>query len=230
MPLTAGGPLLRYSQLPSVLKPSPYLWKSRQCLLDIGAGIAKLAGGVALAGWQTALLSAHGSPGFWSKLLVALLSAPGGFYLVTAGYFQFMEGLALPVGITLPPSFNYPIGRENIAMFWANWNMTATAVFKDYLFYNRWGFQRYNIYLNTIVLFTLVGLWHAANAYWLLWGFLHGILFSGYLAWRHYVKPVTHDAGRWPVFSKLWAPALTYVAVCSCWYLPSKIIGKMGRL
>jgi D-alanyl-lipoteichoic acid acyltransferase DltB (MBOAT superfamily) len=107
--------------------------------------------------------------------------------------------------------------------------MTATAVFKDYLFYNRWGFQQYNMYVNTIVLFTLVGLWHAANAYWLLWGFLHGVLFSGYLAWRHYVKPVVHEPGRWPIFSKLWPPVLTYVAVCSCWYLPSKIIEKIGR-
>ena len=123
-----------------------------------------------------------------------LFTGPVGFYLSTASYFHLMEVLGRPAGFKLPPSFNYPLGRENISAFWMNWNMTATFLFRDYLFYNRWGRRTYNIYFNTVLLFTLVGLWHAANAYWILWGFLHGLSFCVFLLWRKY----NGRLGRYP--------------------------------
>src|SRR5207247_90603 len=106
--------------------------------------------------------------------------------------------------------------------------MSVTAVFRDYLYYNRWGRKTYNVYFNTIVLFLLVGLWHAANSYWLLWGLLHGLLFCAFLIWTRYGKPSMRLPLQGTVISRMSSIALTYVAVCACWYLPSKILQKLG--
>ena len=165
---------------------------------------------------------------FWKNATVTFFTGPISFYLTTAGYFQLMELLAAPSGFKLSPSFNFPIGRENISSFWMNWNMTATFVFRDYLFYNRWGRATYNIYFNVVLLFTMVGLWHACNAYWVLWGCLHGLLFCTFLSWRKYNSRLGRIPLRGTFASRTSARVLTYVSVCMCWYLPSKILQKLS--
>jgi D-alanyl-lipoteichoic acid acyltransferase DltB (MBOAT superfamily) len=154
---------------------------------------------------------------------MALLVAPWSFYLTFAGFFQMIQSLGRVAGVPVPDSFNRAFGRENIAAFWANWNMTATRVFRDYLFYARWGSSRHHAFLNTLILFTLVGLWHDTHPYWILWGFLHGILFCAYMLWRR-IAP--RPRGTWA--GLLVARAITYVSVCACWYLPSKILQGLG--
>ena len=157
---------------------------------------------------------------------MVLVTGPLGFYLTYAGFFHLMQVLAVPAGFALPDSFRWPIGRQNVSEFWANWNMTATRVFRDYLFYNRWGGRRHHVFVNVMILFALVGLWHAANAYWLLWGLLHGALFCTYLFWRRYNTRLAFIPLRGTRAARVAAAVLTYVCVCACWYVPSKILQR----
>lgn len=226
MPFSLSGPLLRLSQFPAVIQCDRKLWRSSDWWLEMLAAVAKLTAGISFGAAQAIISNRW--PHFWANVLLTFVSGPLGFYLSTAGYFQLMEVLARPAGFQLPPSFNLPIGRQNIAEFWANWNMTATFMFRDYLFYNRWGMQTYNIYFNTILLFTLVGFWHAANPYWILWGFLHGVLFCSFLIWRKYKNVLEGVPLRGTRTANLMARVLTYAAVCLCWYVPSKLLQKMG--
>jgi len=228
LPLTLVGPILRYSQMPANLYIDRALFKSMRWWMGLISGSAKLAAGLGLAEVQLWISGQLGSGAIETKAMSALLTGPISFYLVTAGYFQLMEVLGRPCGFKLPMSFDFPIGRENISAFWMNWNMTATFVFRDYLFYNRWGFQSYNIYFNTVLLFTLVGLWHAANAYWILWGMLHGVLFCLFLLWKKYNSRVNFLPFRGTVLAATGARLLTYLSVCACWYLPSKILQKLA--
>jgi D-alanyl-lipoteichoic acid acyltransferase DltB (MBOAT superfamily) len=227
LPFTLGGPLLRFSQMPMTIQIGRGLWGCSKWWMDAFTAAAKFVLGIALGVGQHFLQSHWPAARLWNNAVGTFLTGPVGFYLTAAGYLQLMEVFGQPAGFKLPPSFNYPLGRENISKFWMNWNMTATFLFRDYLFYNRWGFRNYNVYFNTILLFTLVGLWHAANGYWILWGFLHGLLFSGYLIWRKYSNRLPHIPLRGTAFSNAAARVLTYVVVCMCWYLPSKIIQKL---
>lgn len=226
LPLTFGGPVLRYSQLPTSVVPDPSQWRSSTWWLTLGAGTLKLIAGLTLGIFQWMVLAVNSGPTIWAKAAVALVTAPGGFYLTYAGYFQLMESFGRLCGFSLPTSFNLPFGRENISAFWANWNMSATAVFRDYLFFTRWGRHVYNPYFNSIILFSLVGLWHAANLYWLLWGFLHGLLFCTFLAWRRHATSVVWLPLQGTLLSRTAGALLTYGSVCACWYLPSKILQK----
>jgi D-alanyl-lipoteichoic acid acyltransferase DltB (MBOAT superfamily) len=228
LPLTLGGPILRYSQFPLAPCPDRSLWKSSNWWIDVAAGAAKLVAGLGLTAAQAVMVTRWPSARLLKNVVIAFFTGPVGFYLTTAGYLDLMQALGKPSGTTLATSFNFPFGRENISQFWANWNMTATAVFRDYIFYNRWGVKTYNVYFNAIVLFLLVGLWHAANAYWILWGFLHGLLFCSFMAWRKLGDRFTHIPLRHTTSARCAARIATYVAVCLCWYLPSKILQKLG--
>ena len=230
LPLTLGGPLLRYSRYraPAVVDRS--LWVSPRWWLELTGAGAKLAAGVTLTAAQLMLAARWPLSHFLVSGTAALVTGPIGFYLTLAGFYELMETLGRPAGFALPESFNAPIGRENISAFWASWNMTATAVFRDYLFYNRWGLSHYNVYFNTLLLFTLVGLWHDASAYWILWGLLHGLLFCAFMTWRRYRARIGHLPlqGTWAARGA--AQIVTYVCVCACWYLSSKILQQLGRL
>ena len=229
LPFTLAGPLLRWSQMPSAWQVSSKELRSATWWSSLAQALGKFLLGVGLPSGQT-WLAAHWHSHIGNNAIATFLTSPMGFYLNMAGLFECMELLARPCGVKIPPSFNYPIGRQNISNFWMNWNMTATYVFRDYLFYNRWGRQTYNIYFNTILLFTLVGLWHAANAYWVLWGFLHGLLFTGYLLWRKWSPRLQHLPLRGTRLAGLSAAVFTYFCVCICWYLPSKFLQKLALI
>jgi D-alanyl-lipoteichoic acid acyltransferase DltB (MBOAT superfamily) len=230
LPFTLAGPILRYSEFPETICVNRSLWKSSNWWLELVAGAAKLLAGMLLPAEHDVVFHRWPQAHLLRKGVSIFFTAPFSFYLTTAGYFTLMEVLARPAGFKVPSSFNFPIGRQNISEFWMNWNTTVTRVFRDYLFYNRWGLQGYNMYLNVVVLFTLVGLWHAANAYWILWGFMHGLLFCGFLFWRKYGSRLGQIPLRGTPAARATASILTYVSVCLCWYLPSKILQKLGVL
>ncbi len=228
-PMTLGGPLLRYSELPQSATAHPEVWRSGAWWADLGSGSATLAGGLLLGMVPPMLANEDPGARLAHGAALVLIAGPIGFYLTFAGYFQLMQTLARVTGIVLPDSFNWPLGRENISEFWANWNMTATRVFRDYLFYSRWLPRRHNVYLNTLVLFTLVGLWHGANGYWLLWGVLHGVMFCAFLAWRKWnAARGRRGLAATGTAADIAGRMVTYLGVCLAWYLPSKILQWLG--
>lgn len=227
LPLTVVGPVLRFSKFPTTICTDRSLWKSSTWWMEAAAGAAKLITGPMLIVLQRFMETRWPQAHWFTAGAATLVTGPLGFYFTVAGYLQLVEAFSRPCGFALPVSFNSPIGRENISAFWANWNMTATAVFRDYLFYNRWGLSTYNVYFNTIILFLLVGLWHSVNAYWLLWGFLHGLFFCTFLLWRKFNNRLGFLPLRGTIVSRTAARTLTYVAVCACWYLPSKILQRL---
>jgi hypothetical protein len=216
-PLLLAGPLVRPSQWPEALVPDRgVLAPGRRRILVQGA--AMIAGAVALAACVYAAGVRIGHDSLALKAASVLFVGPWAFYLALGGFFRVVEWLGAAAGVAVPESFRFPFFKSNIAAFWSCWNLTATGVFRDYLFYNRWGLRSYNVYANTIIVFLSVGLWHGSNLYWLCFGLLHGLYFCIYL-WSR--PRVARFAGRgWFETASV---AVTYLAVCAAWYLPSKI-------
>lgn len=230
LPFTLNGPLLRYSQFEQQLSglaesPAPGGGWSGRWWREFGAAAGQLVLGLLVSGLQAHLTATGGNRTGWGRFVLWFIFAPWGFYLLWGGYYRLMECLARCWEMRLSPSFNYPFGRRNLSEFWANWNMTVTAVFRDYFFYSRWGLAKINVYLNTLILFLFVGLWHGSNGYWVIWGLLHGGGFCVFL----WVKSNRQRFGAWQS-ERLAAPwrwtaaAITYVFVCSCWVLPPQLL------
>jgi membrane protein involved in D-alanine export len=180
-----------------------------------------VAGGFVLA--ALVRLSHAGTAGtaVVSKAVTLFFLGPWSFYWTIAGAFLFLASLGELHGLHVGPSFDRPFFQTNIADFWARWNMTATTVFRELLFYNRWGLRRFHPYVNTMLVFLAVGLWHGSNLYWISFGLLHGAYFCSFLWFRSW-------SGR-PRFSRWAGTLLTYFCVCTAWYLPSKFVGLVYR-
>jgi alginate O-acetyltransferase complex protein AlgI len=98
-------------------------------------------------------------------------------YFDISGYSDMAIGLARMLGFHFPENFNYPYVAQSMTDFWRRWHITLVNWFRDYVFfplsYRRPGWR---IHLNLVLVFILVGLWHAASRSFIVWGLMHGSL------------------------------------------------------
>ena len=234
MPFTQWGPLLRYSQFEAQRScmyevDTSRVVYTRTWVLNALTATGLLLCGLVLSTLQTTIYADGGQAvPYWAKLMVAFGISPWSFLLTWAGFSKLMECLALMWGLKLPASFNAPFGRPNLSEFWANWNMTVTSVFRDYLFYSRWRQQKANLYVNTLIIFFLVGLWHGVNSYWIIWGLLHGIGFCCFIWYKQWQSVKRLTVTQVPM--RLVGRVSTYKFVCACWVVPSQILKLFGRV
>lgn len=94
------------------------------------------------------------------------------------GYSSIALGCALAMGFTLIDNFRSPYLAESIQEFWRRWHISLSTWFRDYLYIplggNRVSIPRW--VLNTLIVFTVCGIWHGANWTFVVWGFAHGLL------------------------------------------------------
>jgi D-alanyl-lipoteichoic acid acyltransferase DltB (MBOAT superfamily) len=225
-PFTIAGPLLRYVDFHAQLgaPATACAHRTRAWWVKVAGALARGAIGLGLA---VLVHRVYGSRKLvlvpWVRMAFGFNAPAHAFYFTMSGYFALMEALGATWGVSLPRSFDKPFSRPNVSRFWATWNMTATSVFRDYLFYARWGMRRPNVYVNVIIVFVVVGVWHGLNLYWVLWGLLHGAAFCVYLVWRR-VRGGERGTGR-PI-ARAAATMLTYVFVCAAWAIPSRLLAR----
>jgi len=232
MPFTLAGPLFRYSEFErqyvqcraskdARFSATPAWWKG------CGAGAGKLVLGLLLGFLWRRGLPSYGVGQVGTALGLGLWS----WYFVAAGYYQLMERLAELWGFTLPRSFDKPFGRPNVSEFWARWNMSATFVFRDYIFFNRWGRRRMHRYVNVTVLFLAVGAWHGLYPYWLTWGLMQALGFAAYLWWKTHKDRFNHVRNLIPARRReQLSIGITYAYLLGCWILPTPLLRAVGLL
>ena len=127
--------------------------------------------------------------GLFKKVLVADTFAHAvawGFVLVSytfqiyfdfSGYSDMAIGSAKMLNIDLPMNFDSPYKALSIRDFWKRWHISLTKFLTKYIYIPLGGSRKGNIrtYVNTIIVFTISGLWHGANWTFVLWGLLHGV-------------------------------------------------------
>jgi len=107
-------------------------------------------------------------------------------YMDFAGYSDIAIGSARLFGIKVPENFLQPYFKRNIAEFWKAWHVSLYKWIVDYVFIPLGGSRcstRRAIF-NTLVAMSASGLWHGAAWNFVIWGFYHGLLLSGYRVFR----------------------------------------------
>ena len=99
-------------------------------------------------------------------------------YFDFSGYSDMANGSSLMLNIELPINFDSPYKSFSIRDFWRRWHISLTTFLTKYIYIPLGGNKkgRMRTYLNTMIVFTISGLWHGANWTFILWGILHGIL------------------------------------------------------
>jgi len=112
-----------------------------------------------------------------STLLLGAIYFSIQIYCDFSGYSSIAIGVAKLFGFTLMQNFSYPYFSKNVAEFWRNWHISLSTWFRDYVYIPLGGSRgiRSRIALNTLIVFSLSGLWHGANWTFVVWGLLNGL-------------------------------------------------------
>jgi D-alanyl-lipoteichoic acid acyltransferase DltB (MBOAT superfamily) len=130
-------------------------------------------------------------------LLVALYAYSFQIYMDVAGYTDIARGMARLVGFELPSNFDRPYLARSVSNFWQRWHMSVSSFFRDYLFFGLGGSRRGNVYLNLMLTFLAIGLWHGAGWNFVAYGAAHGSVVCLERWWRQRERPILGLPPAW---------------------------------
>lgn len=114
------------------------------------------------------------------SLVLVIIFYSWQIYMDFSSYTDMARGVAKMLGIDLLENFNFPYFSTSISDFWRRWHLSFSSWLRDYVYIplggNRKGAIR--LVVNTLIVFTLSGLWHGAAWTFVVWGILHGLAIS----------------------------------------------------
>jgi Predicted membrane protein involved in D-alanine export len=96
-------------------------------------------------------------------------------YFDFSGYSDMAIGLGKMFGFDFLENFNYPYISTSLTEFWRRWHISLSTWFRDYIYIPLGGNRRGNVYLNSLIVFFVTGLWHGAAWNFIIWGLWHGL-------------------------------------------------------
>jgi len=119
---------------------------------------------------------AFATPGQWSSgfLLLAVVAYSFQIYMDLSGYTDIARGTARCFGYDLAINFDRPYLARTISNFWQRWHISMSSFFREYLYWSVGGSKHGHVYLNLMVTFVAIGLWHGAGWNFVAYGLLHG--------------------------------------------------------
>ena len=128
-------------------------------------------------------------------VVVGLLAYNAQLYGDFSGGIDMVEGVSELFGIEMGPNFRQPYFSVSLADFWTRWHISLGAWMRDYVFYplaltkpfqelGKKAGARFGKHIGrtagaciaNVIVFLLVGLWHGAQAHYLVWGLYNGVI------------------------------------------------------
>ncbi len=111
-----------------------------------------------------------------TSLLLASILYTLQIYADFAGYSLMAIGSGRLLGIELQTNFIRPYFAQTLTDFWRRWHISLTTWFRDYIYFPLGGSRcsKARWALNTMIVFTVSGLWHGAAYTFIIWGAIHG--------------------------------------------------------
>ena len=97
-------------------------------------------------------------------------------YFDFSAYSDMAIGLAAMAGFKFHENFNSPYQAISVRDFWRRWHISLSTWLKNYVYIPLGGSRcsKAKLCRNLLIVFVLCGLWHGANATFLVWGLYHG--------------------------------------------------------
>lgn len=169
------------------------------------------------------------------ELFLALHTFSFQVYLDFSAYSDIACGTAQMMGVRLKENFRWPFLARNPIEFWQRWHVTLGTWIRDYVYFPLGGSRDGKVYgyFNSLICMLAVGLWHGADAKFLIWGFFHWIYEMVYRAWvaifgSHFKPGMAYSLGDIPaifVMYNLVIPQVFFGAptLADGWYILSRL-------
>lgn len=182
-PQLVAGPIVLLSQVNSqwenILKPKNLYENFYKGLFFIAIGLFKKT----LISQKFSVLADLGFNNYenisFVSAWISSISFSFQFYFDFSAYSDIAVGLALLFNIKLPFNFNSPLKSLSIKEFWTRWHITLSNFINHYMFIPVLKIFK-NLTLNkiafsTILIMSIIGLWHGPSINYLIFGLLHGL-------------------------------------------------------
>ena len=181
-PVLPGGPILRYGEFES---------QEPERVAGLGAftyGMRRLIIGLVKVGIVARALASPADRIF--ALAPVRLTADAAWlgavcvslqlYFQWSGYADAAIGIGRMLGYRHPENFRRPYTAQSVRDFWRQWNITAMTWLRDYLYLPIAGRDRPTprLFVNIILGFCMVGLWHGAGPNVVVWAVYSGAWLS----------------------------------------------------
>lgn len=137
---------------------------------------------------------------FGPQQFVAMLLFTYQLYTDFSGSCDIVIGVARMLGFDFMENFKRPLAAKTMQGLWRRWHISLTSFFRDYLYIPLGGnrVSKLRLSVNTLIIFTVSGLWHGAHVGYILWGFVCGAVL---VAGRLFGDAKERLASRIPVYS-----------------------------
>ena len=175
-PTIVSGPILRAASfLPQIRARRDVTWERFQVFIFtfLWGAMLKLVLSDRLAGFVTHVFQSYYNYGGF-VMLIHMVSAMLQLYVDFAGYSYMAIAVAALFGFDIPDNFRQPWFATSVAGMWRRWHISMTTWFTDYLYIPLGGSRKGKArkMLNTLIVFTVSGLWHGASWTFAYWGFV----------------------------------------------------------
>ena len=178
-PQLIAGPIVRYHDISEQIKQRKHsLDMFSQGIERFIVGLAKnvlLANTLAEMVDGILLLPYESVPSGY--LLLVIVAAMLQLYYDFSGYSDMAIGLGRMFGFRIMENFDYPLATTNSMDFWRHWHISLFTWFRDYLYFPLGGSRKgpARQVLNTLIVFSLIGLWHGASYNFIFFGLCCGL-------------------------------------------------------
>lgn len=151
---------------------------------------------------------------------MAVLAFSIQIYCDFSGYSDMALGSAHLLGYKLTVNFRMPYFAPNISLFWRRWHISLSNWLRDYLFIPLGGSRHgeWRTCRNLMITMMLGGLWHGANASFVVWGLLHGGLLVSHRLYRRGCDAITPlKRVMDSLVGRFLGIVTTYFCVTLCW-------------
>ena len=155
-------------------------------------------------------------------LLLGLIYFSFQIYCDFSGYSDIAIGLGKLFGVELMSNFRFPYFSRDISEFWRRWHISLSTWFRDYLYIPLGGSKdsKSLALRNIFLIFTISGLWHGANWTFIMWGFLHAVMYIPLFLLdknREYTTSVVAKRRMFPSFKEFFQMLSTFFMTMIAW-------------
>jgi alginate O-acetyltransferase complex protein AlgI len=179
-PQLIAGPIVRYADIEEALGQCNENWESiRTGVMRFIKGLAKkmllanqisyISDTIVAGGLDTIT-----APMMWLAVSCCAIQ----IYFDFSGYSDMAIGLGKMFGFDFPENFKMPFSSTSISEFWRRWHISMSTFFRDYIYIPMGGSRvsKGRFILNTLVVWSVTGLWHGAAWNYVLWGLYYGVV------------------------------------------------------
>lgn len=147
-------------------------------------------------------------------LILAVFTFSLQIYMDLSGYTDIARGLAKIFGFDLMENFRNPYGAMTVSQFWQRWHISMSSFFRDYLFHGLGGSRYGNVYVNLLITFVAIGIWHGAGWNFVLYGLTHGsvVALERYFRLRNEASPKVTSTTTYPKILLQWFLVFSFVS------------------